>query len=156
MQDILLIDNLAQLKCISDPFRIKLLECLYTTPKTGQQLADELEIPRAKIHYHLREMEKYGFIEIVKTEQKISIIQKFYAPTAEEFIPAPYLLQFHTDSQTTDKSEKTSKSSAKELKLQIDKNELPQFKKELKKYLKKASSKSADSHYEVHIEPVDK
>ncbi|TDM14548.1 ArsR/SmtB family transcription factor [Macrococcus bovicus] len=148
MQDFLLIDNLAQLKCISDPFRIKLLECLYDTSKTGQQLADELEIPRAKIHYHLREMEKYGFIEIVKTEQKISIIQKFYAPTAKAFIPADHLLQFHPDDQ--------QEKSRKELKVQIDEKELPQLKKDLKKFLKKASSKSGDTQYEIHIETVKK
>ncbi|TDL93428.1 ArsR family transcriptional regulator [Macrococcus brunensis] len=153
MQDFLLIDNLAQLKCISDPFRIKLLECLYDTSKTGQQLADELEIPRAKIHYHLREMEKYGFIEIVKTEQKISIIQKFYAPTAKAFIPAEHLLQFHTDEAS---AKQDTEKSGKELKVQIDEKELPQLKKDLKKFLKKASSKSGDTHYEVHIETVKK
>ncbi|GGB01655.1 ArsR family transcriptional regulator [Macrococcus hajekii] len=149
MQDTILIDNLAQLKCISDPFRIKLLECLYVMPKTGQQLADELDIPRAKIHYHLREMEKYGFIEIVKTEQKISIIQKFYAPTASEFIPAPYLLQFHEKS-----SEHVESKALKPLNIHINEEDFPHFKKELKKYLKKASVKSADSQYEIHIQPV--
>lgn len=80
MLETLMIDNLPQLKCVSDPFRIKLLELIAAKPKTGQQLADELDIPRAKIHYHLAELEKNGIIEIVKTEQKHSIIQKFYAP----------------------------------------------------------------------------
>ncbi|MHC0553204.1 helix-turn-helix domain-containing protein [Salinicoccus sp. CNSTN-B1] len=60
MKKLLVIDNLAQLKSVSDPFRIQLLTMLGEKPKTGQMLADELEIPRAKIHYHLNELLKNG------------------------------------------------------------------------------------------------
>lgn len=35
MLETLMIDNLPQLKCVSDPFRIKLLELIATKPKTG-------------------------------------------------------------------------------------------------------------------------
>lgn len=142
MLDILVIDNLAQLKCVSDPFRIKLLELLSESEKTGQQLADELKIPRAKIHYHLRELEKNSLIEMVKTEQKHSIIQKFYAPTAKQFLPHPDLIKFNKQDLTKDLTT---------LKLQINKKDFPAFKKDLKKYLKKESSKSGDQLYKVMI-----
>ncbi|TDM07013.1 ArsR/SmtB family transcription factor [Macrococcus lamae] len=144
MLDILVIDNLAQLKCVSDPFRIKLLELLSENEKTGQQLADELNIPRAKIHYHLRELEKYGIIEMVKTEQKHSIIQKFYSPTAKQLLPSPDLLKFR---------EEESKKEAFTFKLQLDNGDLNDFKKDLKKFLKKSSEKSGDEHYKITVIP---
>lgn len=144
MLDILVIDNLAQLKCVSDPFRIKLLELLSEGEKTGQQLADELKIPRAKIHYHLRELEKYGIIVMVKTEQKHSIIQKFYSPTAKKLFPSPDLLKFR---------EEESKKEALSFKLQLNQEDLPEFKKDLKKFLKKSSKKSSDHHYLVTVIP---
>lgn len=144
MLDILVIENLAQLKCVSDPFRIKLLELLADEAKTGQQLADELEIPRAKIHYHLAELEKQGIIELVKTEQKHSIIQKFYAPVAKQLVPKLDLLKY---------TEEDSKKDNLSFKLQINEKEFPEFKKDLKKYVKKASSKNGDSTYHIKIFP---
>ncbi|MCE4956071.1 ArsR/SmtB family transcription factor [Macrococcoides caseolyticum] len=144
MLDILVIENLAQLKCVSDPFRIKLLELLSVEAKTGQQLADELEIPRAKIHYHLAELEKQGIIELVKTEQKHSIIQKFYAPVARQIVPNLDLLKF---------SQEESKKDNLSFKLQIDEKDFADFKKDLKKYIKKASTKNGDSNYQIKIFP---
>lgn len=143
MLETLMIDNLPQLKCVSDPFRIKLLELIAVKPKTGQQLADELDIPRAKIHYHLAELEKNGIIEIVKTEQKHSIIQKFYAPVAKTLIPSPDLLKF------SDCALKKSKEHA--FNLQLNDKSFTEFKKELKKYIKKASDKNGNTTYRVTI-----
>lgn len=143
MLETLMIDNLPQLKCVSDPFRIKLLELMADEPKTGQQIADELDIPRAKIHYHLAELEKNGIIEIVKTEQKHSIIQKFYAPVAKTLIPSPDLLKF---------SEYSSKKPKEySFNLKLNEKSFTEFKKEFKKYIKKASDKNGDVNYTVKI-----
>ena len=143
MLETLMIDNLPQLKCVSDPFRIKLLELMADEPKTGQQIADELDIPRAKIHYHLAELEKNGIIEIVKTEQKHSIIQKFYAPVAKTLIPSPDLLKFSAYS--------LKKSKEHSFNLQLNEKSFTEFKKEFKKYIKKASDKNGDVNYTVTI-----
>ncbi|UJS28209.1 helix-turn-helix domain-containing protein [Macrococcoides canis] len=143
MLETLMIDNLPQLKCVSDPFRIKLLELMADEPKTGQQIADELDIPRAKIHYHLAELEKNGIIEIVKTEQKHSIIQKFYAPVAKTLIPSPDLLKFSEYS--------LKKTKEHSFNLQLNEKSFTEFKKEFKKYIKKASDKNGDANYTVTI-----
>ena len=143
MLETLMIDNLPQLKCVSDPFRIKLLELIADEPKTGQQIADELDIPRAKIHYHLVELEKNGIIEIVKTEQKHSIIQKFYAPVAKTLITSPDLLKFSEYS--------LKKTKEHSFNLQLNEKSFTEFKKEFKKYIKKASDKNGDANYTVTI-----
>ncbi|EEL70101.1 Transcriptional regulator, ArsR [Bacillus mycoides] len=61
-------------------------------PYTGQLLSEKFGISRAKIHYHLKELEKNGFIEIVYTEEKNGIVQKFYQSVAKGFTPAADLL----------------------------------------------------------------
>ncbi|EPY07798.1 transcriptional regulator [Paenibacillus alvei TS-15] len=81
-----------QLKQLSDPLRCRIVSLLIPKSYTGQQLSQELEIPRAKIHYHLNELEKHELIAVAKTEVKNGIIQKFYRSAAKSFIPATHLL----------------------------------------------------------------
>ncbi|MBB3113864.1 DNA-binding transcriptional ArsR family regulator [Paenibacillus phyllosphaerae] len=88
------ITNYDQLRALSDPFRVKILALLIEGSYTGQQIAQHLEIPRAKIHYHLNELEKFGYIEVVRTEAKNGIIQKFYRAVAYSFRPADDLLPY--------------------------------------------------------------
>ncbi|WP_141432192.1 helix-turn-helix domain-containing protein [Bacillus sp. 03113] len=93
----MILKNYEQLKTISDPFRTKILMLLVEQPYTGQQLAHLLEVPRSKIHYALTELEKNGFIQVVKKEEKGGIIQKFYQSTARSYYPSDQLLPFSED-----------------------------------------------------------
>ncbi|MDH5042632.1 hypothetical protein QFL00_15515, partial [Enterococcus faecalis] len=77
------------------------------------------------------------------TEQKHSIIQKFYAPVAKTLIPSPDLLKF------SDCALKKSKEHA--FNLQLNDKSFTEFKKELKKYIKKASDKNGNTTYRVTI-----
>ncbi|MGM0844279.1 MAG: ArsR/SmtB family transcription factor [Bacillota bacterium] len=81
-----------QLKALSDRFRVKLMLRLVESPYTGQQLSEIFDLSRARIHYHLRELEKLGLIEIVKTEEKNGIMQKFYQSVASGFYPDASLM----------------------------------------------------------------
>lgn len=87
MAGIYIIKDLDQLKALSDPFRVRLMFKLIERPYTGQQLSEIFELSRARIHYHLKELEKLGLAEIVKTEEKNGIIQKFYQSVATGFYP---------------------------------------------------------------------
>lgn len=88
----MIIRDYNQLKALSDPFRVKLMLRLVESPFTGQQLSEIFNLSRARIHYHLRELEKLGLIEIVKTEEKNGIIQKFYQSVASGFYPDASLM----------------------------------------------------------------
>ena len=65
-QDLFIIDSLDKLKIISDPLRTKILMNLIKKEYTGQQLAELLQIPKTKIYFNLKELEKNGIIENVK------------------------------------------------------------------------------------------
>ncbi|WP_274651089.1 ArsR/SmtB family transcription factor [Paenibacillus humicola] len=94
MEQYFIITTYDQLKAVSDPFRVKILSLLIEGSYTGQQIAQILEIPRAKIHYHLNELEKNGFINVVRTEVKNGIVQKFFRAVAYGFRPADDLLPY--------------------------------------------------------------
>ncbi|MFC3420399.1 ArsR/SmtB family transcription factor [Salinicoccus hispanicus] len=148
MKKLLVIDNLAQLKSVSDPFRIQLLTMLAEKPKTGQMLADELDIPRAKIHYHLNELLKNEIIHVVKTEEKNSIIQKFYEPVARKVVPNIDLLKY---------SPGEKKKDSMSYNLHMKEDELKQFKKELRNFVKDSSEKKNSKNtkdYKVQILPI--
>ncbi|UOE96152.1 helix-turn-helix domain-containing protein [Alkalihalobacillus sp. LMS39] len=85
MSDIYKITDIEQLKVISDPIRIKIVWEIIDHAKTGKMIADILEMPASKIHYHLKELERVGLIKVVRTEEKNGIIQKFYQCIASQF-----------------------------------------------------------------------
>lgn len=93
-QPIYIIEDLEQLKTVSDPLRAKVLQFLIEKAYTGQQLAKLLGMARAKVHYHLNELEKHSFITVVRTELKNGIVQKFYRAVARGFVPGENLLPY--------------------------------------------------------------
>lgn len=94
MKKTLVINDLNQLKSISDPFRLKLLTLLSESPKTGQMLADDLAVPRSKVHYHIDQLLHHNIIILAHTEEKNSIVQKFYSPAAKQIILAEDILNY--------------------------------------------------------------
>jgi len=94
LQPIYIIEDLEQLKTVSDPLRAKVLLLLIEKAYTGQQLAKLLGMARAKVHYHLNELEKHGFISVIRTELKNGIVQKFYRAVARGFVPGEKLLPY--------------------------------------------------------------
>lgn len=93
----MMITELEQLKALSDPLRTQMLTVLVEKPYTGQQLSKHFEIARSKIHYHLNELEKHGFIQVVHTEEKNGFEQKFYMAVARGFLPSDDLLPYQTE-----------------------------------------------------------
>jgi DNA-binding transcriptional ArsR family regulator len=103
-KSIFIIENYEQLKVISDPLRTKMLIFLVEQPHTGQMLAQELNLSRAKILYHLRELEKHKIIQLVRKEERGGNILKFYQAVARGFIPADHLLNYVESKDATRQS----------------------------------------------------
>ena len=94
LQPVYIIEELEQLKTISDPLRARVLLYLIEKAYTGQQLAKLLGMARAKVHYHLNELERHNLIFVVRTELKNGIVQKFYRAVARGFVPGENLLPY--------------------------------------------------------------
>jgi hypothetical protein len=57
-----------------------------------------LGIAPAKIHYHVRELEKVGLLRLVETREKGGILEKYYQPIARDFaVPKELLLSAPPD-----------------------------------------------------------
>lgn len=100
MKKYFVIETLEQMKVVSDPLRIQLITMLLVEELTGKQLAERIGQSPSRIHYHLKELETNGFIEVKRTEEKNGIIQKFYRSTAFDFVISEELLP-HLREDTT-------------------------------------------------------
>ena len=130
IKDIQYITDIEKLKVISDPLRISILTTLGTEKKNSRQLAKLLKINRTKIHYHLNILEENNFIEVVDTDSINGIIQKYYLPTAQAFVPSPNIFN--------DLFNNTS------VNFNVKKEDMKDFWDEVKKLEKKFSSKDND------------
>ena len=70
------------------PGRLRLLEQL-TEPDTAAGLARRLGVPRQKLNYHLRELEREGFLELVEERRKGNCMERVVRAVAREFLIAP-------------------------------------------------------------------
>jgi len=74
-----------------DPLRLKLLERL-AEPNSASGLARRLRLPRQKVNYHLRELEKAGLVKLVEERRKGNCIERVVRATAITYIIDPAAL----------------------------------------------------------------
>ena len=99
------LQNLEQLRAIADMLRMRVIDTLRERPMTVTQLGEVLHMAPAKIHYHVRELEKVGLLQLVETREKGGILEKYYQPIARDFsVPRELLLSASQDElvSTTD------------------------------------------------------
>ena len=91
------IENIEQLRAIADMLRVRIIDLLLKQPMTATQIGDELGETPAKVHYHVRELEKAGLVRLVETREKGGILEKYYQPIAREFSVEKSLLSAPPD-----------------------------------------------------------
>ena len=60
MKDILVLRELGQVKALSQPYRIKVLEAFNDESRSAKEISQCLEQPHAKVNYHIKSLEKVG------------------------------------------------------------------------------------------------
>lgn len=87
MEDKKVLTTLEEVKAISDPYRYRILSTLIdmNEPATVKQIADKLSEVPAKVHYHIKKLEKAEIIKLVYTKEINGIIAKYYEPVATDF-----------------------------------------------------------------------
>ncbi len=91
--EMLTVTTLEQLKIISDPQRLEIMEAVVTEAHTVKQIADMLGKPATKLYYHMAALEGAGFVTVVETRIKSGIVEKYYRTTAQQIKVDPRLLQ---------------------------------------------------------------
>jgi len=73
------------------PLRRQLLTLLQE-PASGTQLAAALDLPRQRVNYHLRELEKAGLVELVEERQRRGCVERILRATAGSFVVDPAVM----------------------------------------------------------------
>lgn len=93
LADTFVVDHLDQLRALADPLRMRILEQLVRRPMTMSQLGEVFGETTAKMHYHVHELEKFGFIKLVEKRERGGFIEKYYRTVARDVSIAPELLR---------------------------------------------------------------
>ena len=84
-----IVQNPDKAAVLLQPGRLDLIERL-SEPDSAAGIARSLGIPRQKVNYHLRELEREGFIELVEERRKGNCTERMVRATAREFLIAPH------------------------------------------------------------------
>jgi DNA-binding transcriptional ArsR family regulator len=79
------IDDLATLRLLSDPLRLRLIEELGAQPTTVKVLAGTLGIKPNRLYYHVNLLEEHGLIRVTDTRLVSGIVERTYGLVARHF-----------------------------------------------------------------------
>jgi DNA-binding transcriptional ArsR family regulator len=85
IDEVFQLTTLDQVRTMADPLRVRILERLVREPMTVKMLGTDLSEPPAKVHYHVRELERVGVIRLVETREKGGVLEKYYRAVARTF-----------------------------------------------------------------------
>ena len=84
----MVITEVEQLRAISDPLRVRIVEAMADLPLRGwtaKELAEQLRTKQTALYHHLNLLEERGFIEVAETRVVSGIVEKRYRVTAVSF-----------------------------------------------------------------------
>ena len=91
MLDVAVIDDPAAAEAALEPARARLLAQL-TEPRSAAMLAAADGLPRQKVNYHLRTLERYGLVELVQERRKGNVTERLLQATAASYVISPAAL----------------------------------------------------------------
>ena len=91
MFDVTVIDDPAAAEASLDPIRARLLAEL-AEPASASSLAARVGLPRQKVNYHLRALERHGLVELVTERRKGNVTERLLQATAAAYVISPAAL----------------------------------------------------------------
>ena len=87
------LESIEQMRAIADELRQRIFQELLQEPRTVTQVADSIGVAPARVHYHVRELERVGLVNQVFTREKGGILEKYFRPVARNLTVDQHLLQ---------------------------------------------------------------
>src|SRR5262245_45226272 len=91
MFDVAVIEDPAAAEVSLDPIRAQLLAEL-AEPASATMLAAKVGLPRQKVNYHLRALERHGLVELVEERRKGNVNERLMRATAASYVISPTAL----------------------------------------------------------------
>jgi DNA-binding transcriptional ArsR family regulator len=91
MFEVAVIEDPAVAEVSLDPVRARLLAEL-VEPGSAASLAGRVGLPRQKVNYHLRALERHGLVELVEERRKGNMTERILRATASSYVISPVAL----------------------------------------------------------------
>lgn len=91
MFEVTVIEDPAAAQASLDPIRARLLAEL-AEPGSATTLAARVGLPRQKVNYHLRELERHGLVQLVEERRKGNVTERMLRATAAAYVISPVAL----------------------------------------------------------------
>ncbi|MGA4545235.1 ArsR/SmtB family transcription factor [Uniformispora flossi] len=91
MLDVLVIEESAAAEASLDPIRSEILASL-AEPGSAAMVASRLGLPRQKVNYHLKELERHGLVELAEERRKGNVNERIYQAVAASYVISPAAL----------------------------------------------------------------
>ncbi|MYW66520.1 helix-turn-helix domain-containing protein [Streptomyces sp. SID8379] len=89
MLDVTVIEDPAAAAVSLDPIRARLLAELATGPASAAMLAPKVGLPRQKVNYHLKALEKHGLVELAGERRKGNVTERLMRASAASYVISP-------------------------------------------------------------------
>jgi DNA-binding transcriptional ArsR family regulator len=91
MFEVAVIEDPAAAEVSLDPVRARLLAEL-AEPGSATMLAAKVGLPRQKVNYHLKALERHGLVELVEERRKGNVNERLMRATAASYVISPAAL----------------------------------------------------------------
>ncbi len=91
MLDVTVIEDPAAAEVALDPTRARLLAEL-AEPASATMLAARIGLPRQKVNYHLKALERHGLVELVEQHRKGNVTERVLRASAAAYVISPAAL----------------------------------------------------------------
>ncbi|MFD5117506.1 ArsR/SmtB family transcription factor [Streptomyces sp. NPDC058391] len=92
MLDVTVIEDAAAAAVSLDPMRAQLLAELTVGPASATMLAGRVGLPRQKVNYHLKALERHGLVELAGERRKGNVTERLMRATAASYVISPLAL----------------------------------------------------------------
>ncbi|NUS14577.1 MAG: helix-turn-helix transcriptional regulator [Streptomyces sp.] len=92
MLDVSVIEDAEAAAVSLDPIRARLLAELAAGPASATMLAARVGLPRQKVNYHLKALEKHGLVELAGERRKGNVTERLMRATAASYVISPLAL----------------------------------------------------------------
>ena len=90
MKDVHYLESPEDVKTFMDRTRIRIFADIMGNRRlTVKQIATELDQPVTRVHYHVKELERIGVLEVVDTNLKRNLVERLYSRTAGSIMLGP-------------------------------------------------------------------
>lgn len=92
MLDVTVIEDAAAAAVSLDPMRARLLAELAVGPASATMLAGQVGLPRQKVNYHLKALERHGLVELAGERRRGNVTERLMRATAASYVISPLAL----------------------------------------------------------------